>query len=87
MTTLLGMPSAKGLIHRAIVQSGGGGTQPSAEQSRDFSRQLIKELGNPDIAALQKMEWQDAVRRRQPVGERINGPFRFDMMAYEPRIR
>ena len=44
------MRAAKGLIQRAIIQSGGGGTQPSAEQSRDFSRRLISALGNPDIA-------------------------------------
>ena len=31
VTTLLGMPSAKGLIKRAIAQSGGGGNPPSAD--------------------------------------------------------
>jgi para-nitrobenzyl esterase len=76
------MPSARGLIQRAIVQSGGGGNIPSAEQSRDFSRQLIKELGGPDLAALQKMDWQTLSDAGNKVAERINGPFRFDMMAF-----
>jgi para-nitrobenzyl esterase len=39
------MPSAKGLIHRASAQSGGGGNPPSAEQSRELSRRIIAELG------------------------------------------
>jgi para-nitrobenzyl esterase len=57
VTTLLGMPSAEGLVHRASAQSGGGGNPPAAEQSRELTRRLIKELGSPDLAALQKMDW------------------------------
>jgi para-nitrobenzyl esterase len=57
VTTLLGMPSAQGLIHRASPQSGGGGNPPGAEQSRELSRRVIAELGVTDMAALQKMEW------------------------------
>ena len=45
VTCLLGMPSTAGLIHRASVQSGGGGNIPSGEQSREFARQVMKELG------------------------------------------
>ena len=63
VTTLMGMPSAKGLFHRASVQSGGGGNIPSGEQSRELARQVMKELGlQPnDIASLQKMEWSRLV--------------------------
>ena len=59
VTCLMGMPSAAGLFHRASAQSGGGGNIPGMEQSRELSRQLMKELGlRPnDLAALQKMEW------------------------------
>lgn len=57
VTTLLGMPSAQGLIHRASPQSGGGGNPPVGEQSRELARQVIAELGVKDMAALQKMEW------------------------------
>jgi para-nitrobenzyl esterase len=45
VTTLVGMPSAEGLIHRASALSGGGGNPPSAEQSRELARRLIAELG------------------------------------------
>jgi para-nitrobenzyl esterase len=57
VTTLLGMPSARGLIHRASVQSGGGGNPPSPEQSRELTKRLVAELGVKDMAALQKMDW------------------------------
>jgi para-nitrobenzyl esterase len=59
VTCLMGMPSAAGLFHRASAQSGGGGNIPSAEQSRELARQIMKELGlRPnDLASLQKMEW------------------------------
>ncbi len=57
VTTLLGMPSAQGLVHRASAQSGGGGNPPSLEQSREFARRVVTELGVTDIAALQRMEW------------------------------
>jgi para-nitrobenzyl esterase len=60
VTTLLGMPLAEGLIHRASAQSGGGGNPPSGEQSREFARQVITELGVKDTASLQKMEWAHA---------------------------
>ena len=59
VTTLMGMPSAAGLFHRASVQSGGGGNPPSASSPGSFARQVMVELGlrPKDIAALQKMEW------------------------------
>ena len=59
VTTLLGMPSASGLIHRASAQSGGGGNIPTKEQQREVTRQLMKDLGlaSNDIASLQKMDW------------------------------
>ena len=57
VTTLLGMPSAEGLIHRASAQSGGGGNPPGIEESREYGKRVIAELGVKDVAALQKMDW------------------------------
>ena len=76
VTTLLGMPSATGLIHRASAQSGGGGNPPSAEQSKAFARQVMVELGlGPnDIAALQKMEWPKLNAAANAAAAKINGP-------------
>src|SRR5690349_13870962 len=38
VTTLMGMPSAAGLFHRAAAMSGGGGNIPSREQQRELAR-------------------------------------------------
>ncbi|MBL8551180.1 MAG: carboxylesterase/lipase family protein [Hyphomonadaceae bacterium] len=84
VTTLLGMASARGKIHRAIVQSGGGGPIPSAEQSRDLSRQLIAELGARDMATLQRMDWKTLFDAHNRVAERINGPGGFNFLAPGP---
>ncbi|MFB0875746.1 carboxylesterase/lipase family protein [Sphingobium sp. sgz301303] len=76
VTTLMGMPSGKGLIHRAAALSGGGGNIPTLEQSRDFSRRVVKELGvgQRDIGALQKMDWATLFAAGNKVAEQINGP-------------
>ena len=73
VTTLLGMPSAAGLIHRASAQSGGGGNNPTGEQSRDFAGQILKELGQPkDLASLQKMEWAKLYAAGEAASAKIN---------------
>jgi para-nitrobenzyl esterase len=85
VTTLLGMPSAKGLIHRASAQSGGGGNIPTAEQQKEFSRQVIGELGIApnDISALQKMEWSRLTAAGRTVATRMNPP-RHDLVFGPP---
>jgi para-nitrobenzyl esterase len=74
VTTLLGMPSAKGLIHRASAQSGGGGNPPSAEQSRDLAKRILTELGVKDMAALQKMDWARLNEVGNDVVTKMNPP-------------
>jgi para-nitrobenzyl esterase len=76
VTCLMGMPSAAGLFHRASVQSGGGGNPPSAEQSRELSRQIMKDLGlaSNDLASLQKMEWAKLNAAANAAAAKINGP-------------
>jgi para-nitrobenzyl esterase len=83
VTTLMGMPSAVGLIHRASAQSGGGGNIPTREQQKEVSRQLMKDLGLApnDIGSLQKMEWaklnaagNSAVAKVNPRGPGAPGP-------------
>lgn len=83
VTCLMGMPSASGLFHRAIAQSGGGGNIPSIEQSRELSRQFMKELAlRPnDLASLQKMDWAKlnaagnaAVAKLNPAGPPSSTP-------------
>jgi para-nitrobenzyl esterase len=78
VATLLGMRSAAWLIHRASVQSGGGGNIPTGEQQKDFARQVIKELAiaSNDIGALQKMEWSKLVGTGNAVAAKMNPPMR-----------
>jgi len=76
VTCLMGMPSGAGLFHRASVQSGGGGNPPSAEQSRELARQIMKELSlQPnDLASLQKMEWAKLNAAANAAAAKINPP-------------
>jgi para-nitrobenzyl esterase len=74
VTTLLGMPSAEGLIHRASAQSGGGGNPPGAEESSEYAKRVIAELGVKDIAALQKVEWAKLNEVSNAVAAKMNPP-------------
>ena len=74
VTTLLGMPSAEGLVHRASAQSGGGGNLPTGEESSEFAKRVIAELGVTDIAALQKMEWSRLNEAGMKVAAKLNPP-------------
>jgi para-nitrobenzyl esterase len=83
VTTLMGMPSAAGLFHRASVQSGGGGNFPSADQSKALAKQVMIELGlQPnDIAGLQKMDWEKLNAAGNAATTKVNGPMHGGMMA------
>jgi para-nitrobenzyl esterase len=74
VTTLMGMPSATNLFHRAAAQSGGGGNIPSKEQQRELARQLMKDLGLApnDIGSLQKMEWTKLLAAGNAAAAKIN---------------
>jgi para-nitrobenzyl esterase len=83
VTTLMGMPSAVGLLHRASAQSGGGGNIPSRDQQKELARQVMKDLGLAanDMGALQKMEWAKlfaagnaAAAKINPSGPPVAGP-------------
>ena len=76
VTTLMGMPSAVGLIHRAAAQSGGGGNIPSRDQQKELARQVMKELelAPNDIGTLQKMEWAKLFAAGNAAAAKINPP-------------
>lgn len=78
VTTLMGMPGAKGFFHRASAQSGGGGNIPTKEQQSAVARQLMKDLGLPanDIASLQKMEWHELMAAGSAAVAKVNPPMR-----------
>ena len=76
VTTLMAMPSAAGLFHRASVQSGGGGNPPSSEQARALTAQLMMELGLKlnDIDRLKKTDWADLNRAGNAAIGKLNPP-------------
>lgn len=45
--TLLAMPGARGLFHRAILQSGTANRVPTRDQAADWAEQLLRELEIP----------------------------------------
>lgn len=60
VSTLMAMPAAKGLFHRAIVQSGSGLMQAAPEASAKLATTLLTELGvrPSQIDQLHKLPWQ-----------------------------
>jgi len=76
VTTLMGMPSAAGLFHRAAAQSGGGGNIPSREQQKELARLVMKDLGlaTNDIESLQKMDWAKISAAGNAAAAKINPP-------------
>ena len=61
VTTLMAMPSAKGLFHRAIVESGSLLTCATMESSGTLADKLLKQLNlsSSDLDKLQQMPYED----------------------------
>jgi para-nitrobenzyl esterase len=69
VSTLLGMPAAKGLFHKAIAQSGGPlgiGLDAAAE----ITELVAKELGLSSVAALRDVPAEDLVRVQAGISAR-----------------
>ena len=76
VTTLMGMPAAAGLFHRAAVQSGGGGNPPASDQAQALTRQVMVELGlqPTDIESLRRMDWGVLNKAGNAAIARLNPP-------------
>jgi para-nitrobenzyl esterase len=88
--TLLAMPAAKGLFHKAIIQSGPYLRANLAKDSRAITRALIAELGleKPDIGALQKID-PKALLKASVVAEAkagVHHPLDGGMGSFAPMI-
>jgi para-nitrobenzyl esterase len=86
VTTLMGIPAAAGLFHRAAAQSGGGGNIPAREQQREVARVMMKDLGLAanDLASLQKMEWSKLIAAGNAAVAKINPPMRGPFGPFAP---
>jgi len=58
VATLMGMPAAKGLFHKGIIQSGPTRTGMSAEQSAADARTVMQRLGVSTVEALQTLPFE-----------------------------
>src|SRR5262249_18202424 len=74
VSTLLAMPSAKGLFHRAAIQSGPGLKMVERDQATKVAELLLKELG------LQRTQLREL--QQLPV-ERLKAAY-FAIMGHEP---
>jgi len=73
-STLLAVPSAKGLFHRAAVQSGSTLRQATPQEATAEAEKLIKALGlsRKNLAAIQAVPWQKLLEAQVA----SNGAFR-----------
>lgn len=61
VSTLMAMPAAAGLFHRAIIQSGGMTRATPKEQAAANAKRLVDALGVKTADELQALPWQDIV--------------------------
>jgi para-nitrobenzyl esterase len=77
-SALMGMPSAKGLFHRAGVQSGSLLKVASRETGSAAAEKLLKQLGldKTRIADIQKLSWEQILDAQTAIaGAGAGGPF------------
>jgi para-nitrobenzyl esterase len=75
VSTLMGMPAAKGLFHRASAQSGAAVRSGVKEQAAAGAKRLVDALGVKTIAEMQALPWQKIVEvARANRGAGGNGP-------------
>ena len=92
VSTLLAMPDARGLFHRAIIQSGPGLHLQPRDKSTELAVALFRELGlEPTrIAALQEMPMERVLAAYATVEGRLDGLARqkgvFEQHGFVPTV-
>ena len=73
---LMAMPVAKGLFHKAIIESGSGLDAPSREDAISLGRELLKKLGitEGDHEALKRAGTQAIFNAQPPPGSNASSP-------------
>ncbi len=74
VTTLTAMPSAKGLLHKAVVLSGAAMMAGDKNYSEKLGAYILKEAGlkNTDIDKLQQMPWMDYYKLADSAEKKLN---------------
>lgn len=76
VSTLMGMPAAQGLFHRAIVQSGSFALSSTPENARHLAELVLSELGlaASSVDRIQGLPYADLRRASEVVIRRANTP-------------
>lgn len=76
VSTLMGMPSAKGLFHRAVVQSGSFAMTNMPDRSQKLAELVVSELGlnSSTVDRIQTLPYADLRRASEVVLRRANPP-------------
>jgi para-nitrobenzyl esterase len=74
VSILLAMESAKGLFHKASIQSGPGLTVGKKDQAAKNAQALLDELGVKDVKGLQALPPQAILAATEKAAAKINGP-------------
>jgi len=74
IATLLGVPAARGLFHRAILQSGAASNVASPEQAQRVAETLLRRLGIDleDAAALGRLPLSELLRAQQETSRELS---------------
>lgn len=70
---LLAMPRARGLFHKAIVQSGSMARAKEQGEARRLAKAMMDRLNAKDVAALQAISWQELLARSREAYDAIHG--------------
>ncbi|MBU6442990.1 MAG: carboxylesterase family protein [Alphaproteobacteria bacterium] len=75
-SVLLGTPAARGLFHRAAVQSGSQLRLQTRDEAAAASSALLRKLGlaKPDIAKISEVPWQVLLAAQTEIGALAFGP-------------
>jgi para-nitrobenzyl esterase len=85
-STVLAMPPAKGLFHRAAVQSGSALRLVTPEAGAATAEKLVKQLGltKANIADIQKLSWQQILEAQTAAGGNFSPVIGTDALPNHP---
>ena len=85
-STVLAMPPAKGLFHRAAVQSGSALRLVTQEAGAATAEKLVKQLGlnKSSIADIQKLDWRQILEAQTAVGGNFSPVIGTDALPNHP---
>lgn len=81
--TMLGLPSASGLFHKAILESGAAGAWATAEDADAEFDELAALLGTRDVAAMQAVPVERLLEVQQVLTERSSA---LDRLRFRPVV-